>query len=201
MGYYTERCQSYVEPQDIEMKTEYCLTINPKKTFTNPLEFKRQIGQYLHENIHTDYEFYVERSAKGRFHVHGTIVFHHIENVNSFYDFLQKMDEEGLMSYKFGDMFETGEDDMDAVIKEEVIPGEEKKVVMTWHDYITKQVMYWEAQEFKPKIRNNYNPGITCVFNAKPKKSRAKNPKKKLTNAEIQEQVDQIQIDKDVSIV
>lgn len=197
MGYYTERCQSYVEPQDIEMKTDYCLTINPLRTFVNPLDFKRQMGQYLQDNLFCPYHFYVERSAKGKFHVHGTVSFQSYDSINQFYDFLQKMDEEKIMSYKFGDMFTTGEDDMEAEINEEVIPGVEQKTVMTWEQYCSKQEKYWEAQEFKSKFTHKYNPGVNCVFNAKPKKSRAKNPKKKATNEEIQEMVDQIQIDKD----
>lgn len=194
MAYKSDRCQSYVEPQDVELKVDYCLTINPLKHFTNPLEFKRQIGQYLQDNLMNPYEFYVERSAKGKYHIHGIIAFQSLDSVNQFYDFLQKMDEEKIMSYKFGEQFEETKD-------VEVIPGEDVKVPMSWKEYCSKQEKYWEAQEFKPKFTHKYNPGITCVFNPKPKKSRSTNPKRKKTNKEIMEEIEQIQQDKDVSII
>lgn len=195
MAYRSDRCQSYVEPQEIELKQEYCLTINPCKRFTNPLEFKKQIGQYLHDNLQNVYCFYVERSAKGKYHVHGTVVFQSFETVNVFYDFLQKMEEEGLMSYKFGDMMDNVDEQTEQEMQqtEEVIPGQEQKTIMTWEQYCSKQVPYWKTLEFKPKFTEKYDPGITCVFNPKPKKARTKNPRRKKTNEEILEDVKQIQ--------
>lgn len=203
MAYRSERCQSYIEPHEIELNTEYCLTINPCKRFTNPLEFKRQIGQYLHDNLQNVYHFYVERSKKGKFHVHGTVQFLSIDTVNVFYDFLQKMEEEGLMSYKFGDMMDNVDEETESDMKteEDVVPGVEQKTIMSWEDYISKQAKYWEALEFKPKFTEKYIPGITCVFNPKPKKSRSKNPRKKLSNAEIIEQIEHIQTEKDVTVI
>lgn len=195
MSYPRERCQSYVEPHEVELKQEYCLTINPVRRFTNPLDFKKQIGQYLHDNMNNTYCFYVERSKKGKFHVHGTLSFESYESVNSFYDFLQKMEDEGQMSYKFGDMMEVIPE-VCAETKQEDI-----KKPITWEDYCTKQVKYWEQLEFRPKISNTYNPNVSCVFNPKPKKTRSKNPKKKLSNAEIAEQVKQIQEEKDVKVI
>lgn len=198
---YKERCLSYVEPHEVELKQEYCLTINPLRRFTNPLDFKKQIGQYLHENINNKYHFYVERSKKGKFHVHGTVSFESYESVNSFYDFLQKMEEEGQMSFKFGDMMQITDDDLYQVKETEVIPDVKLSVPITWEDYCSKQVKFWEQLEFKSKFTSNYKPNVTCVFNPKPKKTRTKNPKKKLTNAEIAEQVKQIEEEKDIKVI
>lgn len=195
MSYPRERCQSYIEPHEVELKQDYCLTINPVRRFTNPLEFKRQIGQYLHDSIKNKYHFYVERSKKGKYHIHGTVTFDSYDNVNIFYDFLQRMEDEGQMSYKFGDMMEA----VDEVCSE--TKQEDIKVPLTWEDYCSKQQKYWEALEFKSKFTSSYNPNVTCLFHPKPKKTRSKNPRKKLTNDEIAEQVKQIQEEKDIKVI
>lgn len=156
---FREKCQSYVAPEEYDLSKTYCLSINPLKQFEdtkNPFgNFKANLGSYLKELLPGDWEFHIERSAKGRLHVHGKIKLENFEDVEELYKGLLKMELDGFMSYKFGDM-----------MTEETIASSDPEEVKykTWEEYINKQSNYWKQLGKDPIISNNQNFKSINVF-------------------------------------
>lgn len=198
---FAERCKSYVAPEEFVLGKQYCLSINPKQRFYNFQEFKQNIGDYLVKNLPGIWTMYVEISPIGKFHLHGIIEIKPEQNktdkVLHLYLFLQKMSEEGIMSYKLGEQFEVEPDSTSTT--EEVIPNEEMKKPQSWQEYITKQVPFWDRYSCKPRFTNKYKSGLkNNCFEAKPRPVR--NPKKKsrMTMTELKELNEQLIRERDL---
>lgn len=160
--------------------------MNPKKTFDNFSEFKKQIGDFFKKRFRKiSYVMYVERSSIGRYHVHGTIeITKEYTRVNTFYNLLQEISESGLFSFKFGD---------------QMSPDETKKY-KTWEEYASKQNAYWALMSCESQFTNKFDPALPYnVWEEKPKPVRNPKPRKKpMTRAELKEFNDQLIAERDL---
>lgn len=131
-----DKNQSYVEPHDVRLDHWYPLTLNPSKHIFNSADFKnkfvifkKKMKELLKNNFSKlDYNFYIEMSKKGRFHLHGQIMFYSFEDVTSFFSFLHENDK--LFQYKFGDM----------------LAVDTSTQYKSWLDYCQKQCKFWRDQ-------------------------------------------------------
>lgn len=138
--------QSYVAPEDIELKTRYALTLNFSDRFqyvknkVNRVDFFCAcVMKMLNEHLDCVYKFYVEISNIGRLHIHGTVKFLTFRQQLKFYELLANFKDLNICTYKFGDI----NDELFADRHSEAEDDLDGKTYKTWDEYCKKQQVFW----------------------------------------------------------
>lgn len=151
-----EAHRSYVDLEDAVCGVNYCFTIDPSDRLQfirlkglNRLEtfydfWAKHLVKFLYGSL---FKCYIEKSKRGRLHLHMQIMFNNNGEINDFYDYLIKIKD--FCTYSFGSEKET----VDDIVQDDGdVDGKEYP---TWLKYIQKQFKFWKSLGFHSKIIHN----------------------------------------------